>query len=149
MKKSQPDADHHSEADVDQRQREQVAADPERRFADGLSGHGQIGAAGQAQHLVAHLLALLQQEIDEDDHQERRQRRIRPSARWPGNGRAHSFFRDHADFQVGLVRLLRRLGDFLDRVLDQSDRTARAHVQKTKLVLQVAAVAGDLFGQAN
>ena len=68
--KCESDPDEDPESYVQQRDRQQVAANALRRFADRLRRHRQMRAAGEAQHLVAQLFAVLHQEEDEDDDEE-------------------------------------------------------------------------------
>ena len=141
FQKKQPEADEHTESDIEQRDGQQIAADAIRGFADGLRGDGEMRAAGQPQHLVAHLFPVLQKEKDEHHHEECRRDKL--------DGRSEilvligdiSPVRNHAHFEIGALLLVdgRRLRDALERPLDQRERAAFPLFQKTELLFDFSA----------
>ena len=135
------DADEDAKADVEKGDGQQVTADALRGLADGLRGHGEVRAAGQPQHLVADLLALLEQEEDEHDDQERGEDELdRRRQRLVLLGHV-AFVVDDADFEVRTLGAVGgRLGHALQRLLDHRERAGRGRApQEAQLLLDLAA----------
>src|SRR5437016_2173226 len=96
-------------------------------------------AACEAEKLVARLLAVLQEEEDEHDHEEcrgdeldlRRDLFVLIANRWP--------FGNHAHLEIGAVRLFGRIGNALEHALDQRD-AAGAVAEKLQLLFDLPAL---------
>jgi hypothetical protein len=140
--KPQAHADEKTEADVEQSDREQIPADALPCFADGLRCDREMGAASDAQKLVADLLTVTQDEEDEDGDEKnggdafdlRRDLLVTLGESAP--------LRDDAHFQIGTLGRCLRIRNTLDRPLEHIECSAAARPEKRKFFFDVPARGG-------